>query len=386
VLNQTPAAFYQFTRAALKKRAKAFDALRLVVFGGDSLASNRLAPWVEAFPTSRVKLVNMYGITETTVHVTYREVSEADIAGTLQLNLVGRPLPETGVWIVDCNGRLQPPGIAGEIVVSGSGVGMGYLNRDELTARKFAVLEQAGGERCYWSGDVGYVSAEHGLVYLGRNDHQVQVRGFRVECEEIARYHEEHQSVAEALVVPIKNVHGTELVAYLVGDETAAPASWRPWLATRLPDYMIPSYTVWLDVLPLTANGKVDRKALPDPFSVVPSPESDVPGEIEATVISAWQQVLAHEHIGPQTNFFDVGGHSLKALALVDVLQTQFGFNIGVADVFELPTPRQQAALCASVEAQSPTSGDNFEDLLDDVGLDALEALIADVSDKRQDS
>ncbi|MGB4248276.1 MAG: amino acid adenylation domain-containing protein, partial [Pseudohongiellaceae bacterium] len=385
VLNQTPAAFYQFTKAALKKPAADLVALRLVVFGGDSLACNRLTPWVAAFPTSRVKLVNMYGITETTVHVTYREVSEADISGGAPLNLVGRPLPETGVWIVDRFGNLQPPGIAGEIVVSGSGVGAGYLNRPELTARKFAALESAGREHCYWSGDVGCISPELGLVYLGRNDHQVQVRGFRVECEEIARCHEMHQSVSEALVVPIENTHGTELVVYLVGDATAAPAQWRPWLSTRLPDYMIPSYTIWLDALPMTANGKIDRAALPDPFSVVAAPEAAVPTDIEAMIIGAWQQVLEREQIGPLTNFFDVGGHSLKALTLVDVLQTRFGFSIGVADVFEFPTPRQQAALCQT-SAETSVSNAGLDALLDDVDLDTLEALLADVSDKQQGS
>ncbi|MDO8910155.1 MAG: amino acid adenylation domain-containing protein [Pseudohongiella sp.] len=396
VLNQTPAAFYQFIRAALKKPATDLAALRLVVFGGDSLACNRLAPWVAAFPVTRVKLVNMYGITETTVHVSYREVSEADVLNGSHLNLVGRPLPETGVWIVDRCGQLQPPGIAGEIVVSGSGVGMGYLNRPELTTRKFALLASAGkngtdNQRCYWSGDVGYISPELGLVYLGRNDHQVQVRGFRVECEEIARCLENHQSVAEALVMPIENTHGTELVAYLVGDETAAPAQWRPWLSTRLPDYMIPAYTLWLDALPMTNNGKIDRAALPDPFYLVQAPAAEPPTDIERKIIDAWQHVLEHKQIGPLTNFFEIGGHSLKALTLVDVLQTRFGFSVNVADVFEFPTPRQQAALCAKPGSQASAADDDIAALLkdmaiEDVGLDAIEALLADVSDKRRDS
>lgn len=391
VLNQTPAAFYQFARVSLKNPVDDLAALRLVVFGGDSLACNRLAQWIEVFPTAAVKLVNMYGITETTVHVSYREVSEADVASGARLNLVGRPLPETGVWIVDRCGQLQPPGIAGEIVISGSGVSLGYLNRPELNARKFAALKAAENQRCYWSGDVGYVSQDLGLVYLGRNDHQVQVRGFRVECEEIARCIETHQSVAEALVIPIENTHGTELVAYLVGDETAAPAQWRPWLLSRLPDYMIPSYTLWLDALPITANGKIDRAALPDAISVVPAPAAEVPSDIETMIISAWKQVLNHEQIGPLTNFFDIGGHSLKALTLADVLQTRFGLDIGVADVFECPTPRQQAALCPSAGKQASAESDDIDALLegvelDDLDLDALEALLAGVSDNKQGS
>ncbi|HDZ08111.1 non-ribosomal peptide synthetase [Pseudohongiella sp.] len=395
VLNQTPAAFYQFSKAVLKKQAASgkagagLAALRLVVFGGDALACNRLQTWVDAFPTSRVKLVNMYGITETTVHVSYREVNEEDIINGSRLNLVGRPLPETRVWIVDRYGQLQPPGIAGEIVVGGSGVGMGYLNRPELTARKFASLEAAGKERCYWSGDVGYISMELGLVYQGRNDHQVQVRGFRVECEEIARCLEMHQSVAEALVIATENTHGTELVAYLVGDETAAPVQWRPWLSTRVPDYMIPSYTLWLNALPMTTNGKIDRAALPDPFSVVTAPETEPADDVEANIISAWQQVLEHEKVDSHTNFFDVGGHSLKALTLVDVLQTRFGLSLGVADVFEFPTPRQQATLCQANGAVASPPADDIDAVLsdidvDDLDLDALEALLADVTDKGQ--
>ncbi len=385
VLNQTPAAFYQFINAALKKPSADLAALRLIVFGGDSLACNRLAPWIEVFPTSHVKLVNMYGITETTVHVTYREISEADIVDGSRLNLVGRPLPETGVWIVDHNGMLQPPGIAGEIVVSGSGVGLGYLNRNDLTARKFAILESAGNLRCYWSGDIGYISIELGLVYLGRNDHQVQVRGFRVECEEVARCLESHQSVMEALVVPIENLHGTELVAYLVGDKTAAPANWRPWLLGHLPDYMIPSHTIWLNALPMTRNGKVDRASLPNPFDVVMAQNTEEATESETIIIAAWRLVLGHEQIDPLTNFFDVGGHSLKALTLADMLQTRYGLTIGVADIFEFPTPRQQALLCPTVNPQAAVSEDDFAALIDDVGLDALEALLADVSDIRKD-
>lgn len=390
VLNQTPAAFYQFTKVALKRPVADLDALRLVVFGGDSLACNRLASWVEAFPISRVKLVNMYGITETTVHVTYREISTADVMNGSPLNLVGRPLPETGVWIVDRCGMLQPPGIAGEIVVSGSGVSMGYLNREELNAKKFSTLDSAGKQRCYWSGDVGYISADLGLVYLGRNDHQVQVRGFRVECEEIARSHELHQSVTEALVVPVENAHGTELVVYLVGDETAAPAQWRPWLASRLPDYMIPSYTIWLEALPMTSNGKVDRAALPDPFSVVQTSLQDTSDtaeftEIESIIIDAWKQVLGHAQIDPLTNFFDIGGHSLKALTLADLLQSRFGLDISVADIFEFPTPQQQASRCLVVAVPAATPDEDIETLLDIVDLDDLEALLANVSDEQQD-
>lgn len=389
VLNQTPAAFYQFSKAAIRKTGLDLASLRLVVFGGDSLACNRLRSWVDEFPTSRVRLVNMYGITETTVHVSYREVSEADIVDGSPLNLVGRPLPETRVWIVDRWGQLQPPGIAGEIVVGGSGVGMGYLNRPELTARKFAALDAAGKERCYWSGDVGFISAEHGLIYLGRNDHQVQVRGYRVECEEIARCLELHQSVSEALVVPVENAHGTEIAAYLVGDQTAAPAQWRPWLSSRLPDYMIPAYTLWLEALPMTANGKIDRAALPDPFSLVEPPENEPAGDVEAMIISAWQQVLGHQQIHSQSNFFDAGGHSLKALTLVDVLQTRFALSIGVADVFEFPTPRQQAALCQANGTAVSAAGDDVDALLQDIDvddLDALEAMLANVSDNRQGS
>ena len=149
---------------------------------------------------------------------------------------------------------------------------------------------------------------------------------------------------------------------------------------------MIPSYTVWLDALPLTANGKVDRNALPDPVSIVPSPDDGVSDEIETKIISAWRQVLAHEHIGPQSNFFDVGGHSLKALTLVDVLQTQFGLTLAVADVFELPTPRQQAVLCERAVPGESSSDDDLGAFLEDVGLDELEALISGVSDQRQDS
>jgi amino acid adenylation domain-containing protein/non-ribosomal peptide synthase protein (TIGR01720 family) len=379
VLNQTPAAFYQFIKAALKQGADTLAALRLVVFGGDSLACNRLAPWIEAFPLERVKLVNMYGITETTVHVSYQAISTDDVLAGAPLNCVGRPLPETKVWIVDRFGNLQPPGITGEIVVGGSGVSLGYLNRAELNAQKFAPLNLGGGEeRCYWSGDLGHVSPELGLVYLGRNDHQVQVRGFRVECEEIARCYEGHQSVEAALVVPVENAHGTELAAYLCGDATAAPAQWRPWLATRLPEYMIPAYVIRLDAMPMTGNGKVDRAALPDPFTVVKPQDDEVPDALEASIIAAWKQVLEHEQVSPNTNFFEIGGHSLKALTLADLLQSEYGLEISVGDVFECPTPRQQAKLC-NVAAPVASEDEDLAALLDDLDPDELAALLADL-------
>jgi len=136
----------------------------------------------------------------------------------------------------------------------------------------------------------------------------------------------------------------------------------------------------------MTSNGKIDRAALPNPLSIVQTPEIEGPTDIETMVISAWQQVLQHEQIGPLTNFFDVGGHSLKALTLVDVLQTRFGFAIEVADVFELPTPRQQATLCSLAATQTAPSTDDLAALLDDLGIEALEALLADVSDKQRGS
>ena len=399
VLNQTPHAFYQFAQIATKMPNIDLSALRLVVFGGDTLQTNRLKQWIDVYPLSEVKLVNMYGITETTVHVSYYEVQAEDITDFSTLNKVGRPLPETEVWIVDCHGNLLPPGVIGEIVVGGSGVGLGYINREHLTAKKFSRLNTNNNSKCYWTGDVGLIDLEHGLIFLGRNDQQVQVRGYRVECEEVALQYETHQSVDQALVLSIENTHGTELVAYLVGDETAAPAQWNSYFAEILPSYMIPSICVWLPAMPITSNGKVDRRELPNPLAIPESGSESRSSPVEDKVIGAWRTVLGQGRVELDSNFFAIGGHSLKAVTLVDLLCSDYQLEISVSDVFNFPTPRLQAQKCIATEININKAGDTSSegavgskndeeelvDFLDGEELDDIEAILSGLSASKEE-
>jgi amino acid adenylation domain-containing protein len=197
VLNQTPAAFYAFVAEALKRSAHDFSThLRYVIFGGDRLEVRYLSEWANRYGAERPQLINMYGITETTVHVTFHRVSMAEIRSGDGRSVIGRPLPETEVWVLDAQRRLMPVGMVGELYVGGTGVGLGYLNRPELTAERFLPDGVGSDRRWYRTGDIGRWREDGLLEYLGRNDHQVQVRGFRVElgeveaaCLEIGHHH-----------------------------------------------------------------------------------------------------------------------------------------------------------------------------------------------------
>jgi amino acid adenylation domain-containing protein len=345
VLNQTPSAFYPFIRAQAADGG--VHRLRWVVFGGEALDVQNLRPWFEANGDAAPVLVNMYGITETTVHVTYRELGWADVeqAGA---SPIGARIPDLRTYLLDPAGEPVPVGVPGELYVGGAGVARGYLGRPELTAERF-VADPFGGEpgaRLYRSGDLGRWRADGSLEYLGRTDHQVKVRGFRIELGEIEARLQEHPGVRDAVVLAREDTPGdTRLVAYVVGDESAGAEALRAHLGQALPAYMVPAAYVRLEEWPLTAHGKLDRKALPAPEGdayAARAYEAPV-GPAEQALAEVWTEVLGIERVGRHDNFFELGGHSLLAVQVIARMR-QRGLHLEVRALFTAPTLAELAA------------------------------------------
>jgi amino acid adenylation domain-containing protein len=348
VLNQTPSAFYQLIQAdADEPDTGAELALRFVIFGGEALEFGRLAQWYERHAEDAPRLVNMYGITETTVHTTELMLNAADAtAGTG--SMIGLGIGDLRLYVLDGALRPAPPGVPGELYVSGPGVADGYLNRPDLTSTRF-VADPFGpaGQRMYRSGDV-VRWAEDGsanLEYLGRSDHQVKIRGFRIEPGEIESAVLRHPDVRQAAVVVREDTPGDKrLVAYVVGGqggEAAAlePAALRKHAAAELPDHMVPSWFVQLDALPLTTNGKLDTRALPAPdFGAGVSGRAPRTPE-EEIFCGLFAEILGLPSVSLDDNFFDLGGHSLLATRLVSRIRAAFGVELAIRTVFEQPTP-----------------------------------------------
>jgi amino acid adenylation domain-containing protein len=352
VLNQTPSAFRQLIAAQAAGAAE--HRLRYVVFGGEALEPSTLGPWFARNADRRPRLVNMYGITETTVHVTYRPLVAAD-AERAGASPIGRRIPDLKTYVLDRRGEPAPTGVAGELYVGGAGVARGYLDRPELTAERFVPDPFGGGAgaRLYRSGDVARWLADGTLAYLGRNDAQVKVRGFRIEPGEVEARLSEHPGVREAVVLAREDTPGDRrLVAYYVAREEPVPAELlRAHLGERLAEHMVPAAYVCLDALPLTPNGKLDRGALPAPEGDAYARRGyEAPvGETEQALAEIWAEVLGVERVGRLDNFFELGGHSLLVVQLVERMRER-GLHAGVRALFVAPT---LAELAAAVSAET---------------------------------
>ncbi|HEY9422636.1 MAG TPA: amino acid adenylation domain-containing protein, partial [Thermoanaerobaculia bacterium] len=339
VLNQTPSAFAQLARAD-EALGEALTDLRLVIFGGEELDPASLAPWFARHGDERPLLVNMYGITETTVHVTYRPMRTPD-AWADRRSAIGFPIPDLTVAVLGPDLRPVPIGVPGELVVGGAGVARGYLGRPGLTAERF--VPDTEGARLYRSGDLGRFLPSGELEYLGRIDHQVKIRGFRIELGEIESLLRTLEGVREAVVAVREDVSGDRrLAAYVVGG--AAAETLRGMLRERLPDYMVPAVFVHLPALPLTPNGKVDRKALPDPERQSAGESHHPPRTpLEEFLAGLWRDALGVESVGVHDSFFDLGGSSLTGVILINRLQREMGRIIHVVVLFDAPTVAKMA-------------------------------------------
>jgi amino acid adenylation domain-containing protein len=359
VLNQTPSAFRQLLRVATAASEKPELALRYVVFGGEALELQSLKPWFELYGDRAPRLINMYGITETTVHVTYRPLSLADLeqhAGSV----IGKPLADLRVYLLDQRQQLAPIGVPGELYVGGAGLTRGYLKRFDLTPERFVPdpFSKIAGARLYRSGDLARFLPNGDLEYLGRVDRQVKIRGFRIELGEIEAVVAQAPGVHECAVVANDDSSGqTSLVAYVVLDSAPrAIEELRNFAKGKLPDYMVPSFFVPLERIPLTQNGKIDQRALPSP--------DQSPAEVAATFIAprndteqklatVWSELLGRDGIGVHENFFELGGHSLLATQVVSRVRDVFQVQLSLRSFFERPTIAALAEFIAGATKDS---------------------------------
>jgi amino acid adenylation domain-containing protein len=362
VLNQIPTVFYQLSAEELRQLGRGLH-LRYIIFGGEALSPARLKEWAAQYPGTR--LINMFGITETTVHVTYKHLGNEDIASGR--SNIGQPLPALRTYVMESNRNLSPLEVAGELCVGGEGVGRGYVNSPPLTHEKFVENPYRPGEILYRSGDLVRLGLRGELEYLGRIDHQVKIRGFRIELAEIEGHLSRYPGVKGAVVLD-RGADGHDppagaekyLCAYIVFSPLSSPdfevSELRAYLSRELPDYMVPAYFVPLKRLPLTANGKLDRRALPDPLeSLVSGRAHQVRprNKIEEKLAEIWQTVLNIETVGVRDNFFELGGHSLKATRILSRIHSELNVRIELKTVFQHSTIEELALAVAGLKSEA---------------------------------
>ncbi|MFI6639118.1 amino acid adenylation domain-containing protein [Streptomyces sp. NPDC050504] len=351
VLSQTPSAF-RALEAAEAQHQGGEPALRLVVFGGEALDLPSVGRWFARHGSAAPRLVNMYGITETTVHVTQRPLTEADVADPT--SPIGVPLDDLQVHLLDRWGNPVPPGVTGEMYVAGGGVARGYLGRPGLTASRFVASPFGGpGERMYRSGDLARRRTDGTLEYLGRNDDQVKIRGFRIETGEIEAALAAHPHVRDAVVLARRDDGATpRLVGYVTADSTLTSSDLREHLKARLPEHMVPQLFVVLDAFPVTAHGKTDRAALPAPDGSRPdlaAPYTAPATDAERALAEVWAEVLGIDRVGTGDSFFDVGGDSIRSLQVIGRAK-EIGWEITLQDLFRSPVLADVAAAARSID------------------------------------
>lgn len=351
VLNQTPTAFYHLLEECVKQPREL--PIKTVIFGGEALETRQLKQWRDLYP--QVTLVNMYGITETTVHASYRELQEQDIRDNNRS--LGGPIPTTTLYLLDENMQLSPAAIPGEIHVGGLGLARGYLGRPALTAQRFTpdALSGVSGARLYKSGDLGRFLSQGDIEYAGRIDHQVKIRGFRIELGEIESVLADFDEIRQAVVVDREDQSGNKrLIAYLTPEQKGFeidPAALRDELKSQIPDHMIPATFMMLDRLPLTSNGKLDRAALPEPNlsdwieKTYVAPRNPV----EASLTDIWGKLLGHDRVGIHENFFEIGGDSIISIQMI-ARARRIGLKLSPEQIFQNQTVAELALVTEIVE------------------------------------
>ncbi|WP_158941509.1 amino acid adenylation domain-containing protein [Granulicella sp. S190] len=355
VLNQTPSAFSLLIQVE-QDSAPLSLSLRVVIFGGEALQYWKLAPWFKRHGDTP-QLVNMYGITETTVHVTYRPIVASE-AESVQESLIGTAIPDMQLHLLDEEKRSVEAGAVGELYVGGGGVTRGYLNRPQLNAERFIPdpFTQDAGGRLYRTGDLARVRPDGEIVYLGRNDSQVKINGFRIELGEVEAALAEAPGVQQSCVVARADKAGTQrLAAYYVAAPGAevTTRSLGEFFVAKMPAQMRPSSYTAVKQIPLTVNGKLDAAALPDPAVVSASvaqgnSAAQSLSKTEERVSKVFLEVLGLSGMGLDDNFFDSGGTSLLLISAHLQLQNQFERSIPITVMFECPTVRTLAKRLAN--------------------------------------
>lgn len=331
VLSQTPSAFQQLLWAEDSAPEPRPLKLRYILFAGEKLETRILKPWVERHGDQNPKLINLYGITETTVHATYRPIESKDLD---KPSVIGLPIPDLRILLLDENLQPVEEGQPGELCVAGPGLARGYLNRNELTTSRFVT---AHGTRLYRSGDLARKYSDRDFEYIGRIDNQVKIRGHRIELGEIETVLHRHSAVRTAVVI----ARDHRLIAYIVAKEIVPTITeLRNFILHRLPEYMAPAAFIFLDSIPLNANGKVDRKALPLRGTTRPAltqPYTKPETEQEIALAGIWSAVLDITPIGIDDNFFELGGDSIRMIQVLAQAQEK-GISLTPAQLFETPT------------------------------------------------
>ncbi|MEC0494506.1 non-ribosomal peptide synthetase [Bacillus glycinifermentans] len=353
----TPSLFHTIVQPQSFALSNALEPLRLIVLGGEKINPADVERYYSHYPKAR--FINHYGPTETTIGTIAKPIDADGLSEFVKRPTIGRPIPGAGAFVLDASRRLVPAGAPGELYITGKGLARGYLNKRELTAERFMENPYAPGTLMYQTGDLVRRLPNGEIEFLGRTDDQVKIRGYRIELKEIEDALKECKDVERAVVLAFAPDSGLEeLCAYIQSKQTIASSELREHLSERLPSYMVPSYFVTVDAIPLTANGKVDRNALPEPQA--PNGESDSyeppSTELEKELCLIWEGVLGIRPIGAEDNFFDLGGHSLKGMMLTADIQAKLHKKVPLKALFEYPTVRRLARYIESSEDQSVQS------------------------------
>ncbi len=315
------------------------EKLRLVVLGGEKINTADVETYHKNYPNNAV--MNHYGPTEATIGSVYKLIDFKEFDNFKVCPVIGKPITNTNAYVMDKNMKLQPIGIYGELCLSGEGIAGGYFKRPDLTEEKFIQSPFEEGEKIYKTGDLVRRLEDGSIELAGRIDHQVKIRGFRIELGEIESQLLKYEEISEVIVIAKEDNSGSKyLCAYICGEREYSVGELREHLAKELPEYMIPTYFIQLDKLPLTANGKVDRKALPEPDgNITTGTEYVAPSnETEEKLAAIWQEVLGLERIGINDNFFELGGHSLKAINIVAKIHKELNVSVPLREMFKTPT------------------------------------------------
>ncbi|MCY8595206.1 non-ribosomal peptide synthetase, partial [Bacillus haynesii] len=330
--------------------------LRKILFGGERASIPHVRKVLDH--VGRDKLIHVYGPTESTVYATYYFINEIDDeAETIP---IGSPLANTSVLIMDEAGKLLPIGVPGELCIAGDGLSKGYLNREELTAEKFIPHPFVAGERLYKTGDLAKWLTDGNIEFIGRIDHQVKIRGFRIELGEIESRLEMHEDINETIVTVREDEENRPYIcAYMTAKREIPVEELRGFFEKKLPDYMIPAYFVKLDKLPLTKNGKVDRKALPEPDRRMGAEsEYEAPrNETEEKLAAVWQNVLHVEKAGIHDHFAQMGGHSLHAMELIAKIKEKMNVEIPLHQLFKLATIKELSTFIEANQQEDKEDG-----------------------------
>ncbi|OBA07768.1 non-ribosomal peptide synthetase, partial [Bacillus subtilis] len=328
--------------------------IRKLIVGGDNLSA-RVARSISERFQDQIEIFNEYGPTETVVGcMIYSFDPQKDRRESVP---IGTAAANMNIYVLDADMKPVPIGVPGEIFISGAGIARGYLNRPELTAEKFVEHPFAAGEKMYKTGDVARWLPDGNIEYLGRIDHQVKIRGYRIEIGEVEAAILQSESVKEAVVIAIEEEGSKQLCAYLSGDDSLNTAQLKRHLLNKLPAYMIPAYFVQLEKMPITANGKIDRKALPAPEgNRLTGTEYAAPETlIEKHLAEIWKNILALSDPGIKDNFFDVGGHSLKVLQVIHQINASMGIKMHYQAVYDFPTIETMARAIQAAVFESKT-------------------------------